>query len=124
MSFSCLTCPVLSYVWEKSFTGVNLGWPGLDPELGDEFGDHFGDLATNLATILATWRQIWLPRRQIDDSRKCDPFLNISIRRENTLECTRKFHVTSRRVYKGRVWIREESVDRLERLWSFVYSAR
>ncbi|GBM32398.1 hypothetical protein AVEN_239789-1 [Araneus ventricosus] len=30
-------------------------------------------LATNLATILATWRQI-------DYSRKCNPFLDISIR--------------------------------------------
>ncbi|GBN42368.1 hypothetical protein AVEN_269456-1 [Araneus ventricosus] len=37
-------------------------------------------LATNLATILATWRQIWRPWRQIDYSRKCNPFLDISIR--------------------------------------------
>ncbi|GBN21466.1 hypothetical protein AVEN_27845-1 [Araneus ventricosus] len=50
------------------------------PDLGDELGDHFGDLATN------------------DDSRKCNPFLDISIRKENTLEYTRKLHVTSRPV--------------------------
>ncbi|GBM89547.1 Retrovirus-related Pol polyprotein from transposon 297 [Araneus ventricosus] len=37
-------------------------------------------LSTNLAPILATWRQIWRPWRQIDDSRKCKPFLDISIR--------------------------------------------
>ncbi|GBO02506.1 hypothetical protein AVEN_233564-1 [Araneus ventricosus] len=33
-----------------------------------------------LETILATWRQIWRPWRQIDYSRKCNPFLDISIR--------------------------------------------
>ncbi|GBM00539.1 hypothetical protein AVEN_200953-1 [Araneus ventricosus] len=34
------------------------------------------------------------------------------------------FDVTARRgVYKGRAWIGEGSVDRLERLWSFVCSA-
>ncbi|GBM91301.1 hypothetical protein AVEN_69673-1 [Araneus ventricosus] len=32
-------------------------------------------------------------------------------------------HCRSGRVYKGRAWIRESSVDRLERLWSFVCSA-
>ncbi|GBM40838.1 hypothetical protein AVEN_130289-1 [Araneus ventricosus] len=57
-------------------------------------------LATNSATIL----------RQIDDSRKCYPFLDISFRKENTRDCTRKLHVShslSGRVYKGRSWIRE-----------------
>ncbi|GBM87848.1 hypothetical protein AVEN_116842-1 [Araneus ventricosus] len=49
-----------------------------------------------LATILATWRQI-------DDSRKCNPFLDISIRKGKTLEYTRKLHV---RVYKDCVWIK------------------
>ncbi|GBN34955.1 hypothetical protein AVEN_154273-1 [Araneus ventricosus] len=38
-------------------------------DLGNKLGDHFGDL-----------RQIWRPWRQIDDSRKCNPFLDISIR--------------------------------------------
>ncbi|GBM69537.1 hypothetical protein AVEN_219175-1 [Araneus ventricosus] len=45
-------------------------------------------LATNLATILAIWRQIWRPWRQIDDSRKCKPFLDISTRKGNTRENT------------------------------------
>ncbi|GBM29022.1 hypothetical protein AVEN_66425-1 [Araneus ventricosus] len=60
-------------------------------------------------------------------SRKCDPFLDISIRKENTLECTRKLHLTSRPsgiVHKTRTWTREGSVDRLERLWCFVCSGR
>ncbi|GBM64577.1 hypothetical protein AVEN_56551-1 [Araneus ventricosus] len=48
-----------------------------------------------LATILATWRQI-------DDSRKCNPFLDISIRKGNMREYTRKFLVTSRPV--GENW--------------------
>ncbi|GBO35731.1 hypothetical protein AVEN_148168-1 [Araneus ventricosus] len=52
----------------------------------------------DLATILATWREIWRPWRQIDDSRKCSPFLDISIRKGNTLEYMRKLHVTSRPV--------------------------
>ncbi|GBN12731.1 hypothetical protein AVEN_174004-1 [Araneus ventricosus] len=46
-------------------------------------------LATNLATILATWR------RNIG-SQRCWNLLDISIRRKDTLECTRRFHVTSR----------------------------
>ncbi|GBO42550.1 hypothetical protein AVEN_184524-1 [Araneus ventricosus] len=59
-------------------------------------------LASNLATILVTWRQILLPWRQIDDSRKYNPFLDISIRQgyeeRVRLEYTRKLHVTSRSV--------------------------
>ncbi|GBM26372.1 Retrovirus-related Pol polyprotein from transposon 412 [Araneus ventricosus] len=51
-----------------------------------------------LETIWATWLQIWRPWRQIDDSRKCDPFLDISIRKGNALEYTRKLHVTPRLV--------------------------
>ncbi|GBN82815.1 hypothetical protein AVEN_202355-1 [Araneus ventricosus] len=73
-------------------------------------------------TILTTWR----PWRQIDDSRKCDPSLDISIRKENTFECKRNpmlRHGQSGRVYKSHTWIREVTVDRLERLWSFVCSA-
>ncbi|GBO15148.1 hypothetical protein AVEN_49195-1 [Araneus ventricosus] len=63
-------------------------------------------LATTFWTILATWRKL-------DDSRKCVPFLDISIRKENRLEYTRKLHVTSclsGRVYNGRSWIREQCV--------------
>ncbi|GBO29784.1 hypothetical protein AVEN_93591-1 [Araneus ventricosus] len=55
-------------------------------------------LATDLATILAIWRQIWRPWRQIDDSRKCNPFLDISTRkriREKTpcdvMACRREY---------------------------------
>ncbi|GBN75676.1 hypothetical protein AVEN_26696-1 [Araneus ventricosus] len=44
------------------------------PVLGDKLGDPFDDSATNLATLV------------IDDSRKCDPFLDTSIRKEITLE--------------------------------------
>ncbi|GBM52140.1 hypothetical protein AVEN_207295-1 [Araneus ventricosus] len=45
-------------------------WSDLSDSRGThDLGDHFGDLAT----ILATWRQI-------DYSRKCNPFLDISIR--------------------------------------------
>ncbi|GBO45264.1 hypothetical protein AVEN_28281-1 [Araneus ventricosus] len=70
---------------------------------------------SGILTLETTWRQIWRPLRQIDDSRKCDPFLDISIRKGNTLEYTRKLHVTSRpvgeRVYKDRAWNRGSSVD-------------
>ncbi|GBN44926.1 hypothetical protein AVEN_153742-1 [Araneus ventricosus] len=54
-----------------------MGWPVLDPR---------------------PLRQIWQPWRQIDDSGKCYPSLDISIRKENTLECTGKLHATSRPV--------------------------
>ncbi|GBN85578.1 hypothetical protein AVEN_138051-1 [Araneus ventricosus] len=37
-----------------------------------------------MATILTIWR----PWRQIDDSRKCNPFLDISTRKGNTRENT------------------------------------
>ncbi|GBN99444.1 hypothetical protein AVEN_89936-1 [Araneus ventricosus] len=57
------------------------------PDLGDELGDN-----------LAAWRQIWRPWRHIDDSRKCKPFLDISIRKGNTLEYTRNLYVASRPV--------------------------
>ncbi|GBN64808.1 hypothetical protein AVEN_180867-1 [Araneus ventricosus] len=50
-------------------------------------------LATNLATILAIWRQI-------DDSRKCNPFLDISTRKGNTRENTMWRHDLSERIFK------------------------
>ncbi|GBL95975.1 hypothetical protein AVEN_56677-1 [Araneus ventricosus] len=59
-----------------------MGWPGLEP-----------------CPWRRTWRigdKFWRSWRQIDDSRKCDPILDISIRKENTFECIRLFHVTSR----------------------------
>ncbi|GBN15977.1 hypothetical protein AVEN_21233-1 [Araneus ventricosus] len=53
--------------------------------------------------------------------------LNISIRRGDTLECTRRFHVTPRpaagRLYKGAAWMTEGELIHWERLWSFVRSA-
>ncbi|GBO16524.1 hypothetical protein AVEN_88649-1 [Araneus ventricosus] len=70
-----------------------------------------------LATILATWRQIW---RQIEDFRKCNDFLDISIRRGDTRMCyIIPCDVTTSRasVYKRRANAFEE------RLWSFVCSA-
>ncbi|GBO23064.1 hypothetical protein AVEN_169000-1 [Araneus ventricosus] len=47
------------------------------PDLGDKFGDF---------------------RRLNMGSQRCWNLLDISIRREDTLECTRRFHVTSRPV--------------------------
>ncbi|GBN02729.1 hypothetical protein AVEN_206637-1 [Araneus ventricosus] len=66
-----------SYGWEKSFDKVKHGVTSatvIAPLT----------LATNLATILAIWR----PWRQIDDSRKCNPFIDISTRKVNTRENT------------------------------------
>ncbi|GBM96741.1 hypothetical protein AVEN_134020-1, partial [Araneus ventricosus] len=68
-------------VMETRFPAMQILW------LGREFYKvkHGVTSATlvarmTLATILATWRQISLPWRQIDYSRKCNPFLDISIR--------------------------------------------
>ncbi|GBO03703.1 hypothetical protein AVEN_39836-1 [Araneus ventricosus] len=116
------------YKVKHGLTGSDCSWiPYLGDnfvDLGYHFDDKFGDLREHLATILmknvATWQQIWRPWRsflatwrQIDDSRKCNPFLDISIRKGNTLEYTRKLHVTSRPVgvYKDRVGIRGSSAD-------------
>ncbi|GBN27156.1 hypothetical protein AVEN_138258-1 [Araneus ventricosus] len=71
-----------AYGWEESFTGVSMRWPTAVTS---------GHLT--LATILATWRKIW--RRNMG-SQRCWNLLDISISREDTLECTRRFHVTSR----------------------------
>ncbi|GBN50381.1 hypothetical protein AVEN_124459-1 [Araneus ventricosus] len=57
-------------------------------------------LATSLATILAIWRQIWRPWRQIDESRKCNPFLDISTRKGNTRENTMGRNGLSERIFK------------------------
>ncbi|GBM79147.1 hypothetical protein AVEN_86230-1 [Araneus ventricosus] len=50
-------------------------------------------LETNLATILAIWRQI-------DDSRKCNPFLDIFTRKGNTREIIIRRHGLSERIFK------------------------
>ncbi|GBN05094.1 hypothetical protein AVEN_1059-1 [Araneus ventricosus] len=56
-------------------------WSDLSDSYGThDLGDHFGDLAT-LATNLATILAIWRPWRQMDDSRKCNPFPDISTRK-------------------------------------------
>ncbi|GBN34695.1 hypothetical protein AVEN_64767-1 [Araneus ventricosus] len=55
--------------------------------------------ATNLATILAIWRQI-------DDSRKCNPFLEISTRKGNTRENSMRRHGLSERIFKDGAWMR------------------
>ncbi|GBN38889.1 hypothetical protein AVEN_196720-1 [Araneus ventricosus] len=47
----------------------------------------------NLANILSSWLQIW--RRNMG-SQRCRNFLDIPFRRGDTLECTRRFRVTSR----------------------------
>ncbi|GBN50162.1 hypothetical protein AVEN_262817-1 [Araneus ventricosus] len=57
-----------------------------------------------LATILVTWRQI-------DDSGKCNTFLDISIRKGNTREYMRKLHVTLRPVGES---IKEPRLDQKE----------
>ncbi|GBM86240.1 hypothetical protein AVEN_51764-1 [Araneus ventricosus] len=55
------------------------------PDLGDKLGHHLCDLAQ----ICRLWRRNM-------GSQRCWNLLDISIRREDTLECTRSFHVTSR----------------------------
>ncbi|GBL92675.1 hypothetical protein AVEN_119075-1 [Araneus ventricosus] len=56
-----------------------MGGRAWTPDLGDEFGNHFGDLGDkSMIPENATF------------------FLDISIRKENTFEYTRKLHVTSR----------------------------
>ncbi|GBM11585.1 hypothetical protein AVEN_180137-1 [Araneus ventricosus] len=59
-------------------------------------------LSMNLATILAIWR----PWRQIDDSRKCNPFLDISTRKGNTRENSMCRQGLSERIFKDGAWIR------------------
>ncbi|GBO27527.1 hypothetical protein AVEN_262540-1 [Araneus ventricosus] len=58
--------------------------------LQDKYG--MTSAAKSGSLTLATWR-LW--RRNMG-SQKCWNLLDISIRREDTLECTRRFHVTSR----------------------------
>ncbi|GBM20292.1 hypothetical protein AVEN_195855-1 [Araneus ventricosus] len=91
---------------EREFYKIKHGLTGsgcsgiLDPKIKDP-----GEVPASLAT----WREIW---RQIDDSRKCNPFLDISIRKKNMLEYTRKLHVTSRPVGETLTCI-QENVEKL-----------
>ncbi|GBM65542.1 hypothetical protein AVEN_83389-1 [Araneus ventricosus] len=81
---------------ERRFPALLILW------LGREFyRAKYGILAAALSgprPLRQTWQPSWRPWRQMDDSRKCDPFLDISIRKENTLESMRKLHVTSQPV--------------------------
>ncbi|GBN71668.1 hypothetical protein AVEN_268053-1 [Araneus ventricosus] len=94
---------VLNLFSENSVMNMESCFPAmLVLWLGREFyKDKHGVMATavpghlTLATILVT---NLTTLRQIDDSRECNPFLDISIRKGNMLEYTRKLHVTSRPV--------------------------
>ncbi|GBO44396.1 hypothetical protein AVEN_243883-1 [Araneus ventricosus] len=66
-----------------------------------------------LATILAIWRQIWRPWRQIDDSRKCNPFLDISTRKGIIHEKIPCDVTACRREYLRTAPGSEERLDRL-----------
>ncbi|GBN01357.1 hypothetical protein AVEN_227729-1 [Araneus ventricosus] len=73
------------------------------------------------------WRQTW--RRNMG-SQRCWNLLDISIRREDTLECARRFHVTSLSaagdLYKEKAWMTGWllliALER-ERLWSSIRCA-
>ncbi|GBM54515.1 hypothetical protein AVEN_198035-1 [Araneus ventricosus] len=111
-----------SHVWFPDL-GNKLG-----DHLGDKFGNHLGDLATNSATILATnsatilatWRQIWRLWPRNMGSQRCWNLLDISIRREDTLDYARRFHVTSLPaagdLYKESAWSTECVLIHWERL--------
>ncbi|GBM92297.1 hypothetical protein AVEN_259146-1 [Araneus ventricosus] len=76
-------------------------------------------LATNFATILAIWRQILRPWRQIDDSRKCNPFLHTSTRKGKGIHEKTPCDVTAcRREYLRTAPRSEERLDRLGSPWS------
>ncbi|GBO34927.1 hypothetical protein AVEN_6188-1 [Araneus ventricosus] len=74
-------------------------------------------LATNLETIFAIWRQIWGPWRQIDDSRKCNPFL-IFLLGKGIHEKTPCDVTACRREYLRTAPGRERRLYRLGSLWS------
>ncbi|GBN24937.1 hypothetical protein AVEN_170657-1 [Araneus ventricosus] len=82
---------------ESRFPGMSVLWLGREFDRGKYGMTSSKDVwSLTLATILATWRQTWRLWRRNMGSQRCWNLLYISIQREDTLECTRSFHVTSR----------------------------
>ncbi|GBM52242.1 hypothetical protein AVEN_31059-1 [Araneus ventricosus] len=98
-------------IWDGQYWTPDIGELLCDKfcDLGDHFGDKFGDLGDkSMIPENATLFSISLLGKKI----------RLNVRENSMLR-----HNLLGRVLKGRAWIREQCVDRLERLWSFDCSA-